>query len=826
MRIMKKIILSYLFLHMNSSYSQDYFNPMFLGSDVDSIDDLSYLSAGNNIAPGNYLLNLIISENSLGSINVKFKENDQRKVVACFTQEITKLIPFNTETSNKINDQSYHDECIAISTYINEFNYDVDLSTLTLDLFIPQIYLTSIRSTLANESDWDDGITALMTNYNVNGSYTKNRNMDDYSSEFFSFNNRFNIGAWRFHSSFYYNQSRMGENSNHEWKTNNIFVTRNINSIKSTLTVGQNILGSTLFDSNPFIGISVGTSNEMLPDSARGYSPEIKGIAESRSKLTIRQNGNILYQEYVNPGPYNIDNLNSVGSSGDYEVELTSDQGIVTKYTVPYSSLPNLLRRGNYNYSFSLGQLDTVHAQKKDFLQGSFGYGLPFDTTLYSGYQIANDYMAYGFGLAKDIGHLGALSVDSIQARAKVIEKNYTGSSYRVLYAKAFSDTGTNIQLTGYRYSTSNYYTFSEANYNNSYKYSTDDNFFQSRNERKKNSFQVNVSQNLGNYGQLYLWGNINSYWGNDNKSQNLQFGWNKSFPDLNNIMLSASYNKNTYRYTTDNAFYFSLSMPLSSGMDKNKMYLTNSTSYNNSRYNNLTSLYGNTLDNRLDYNIYQTASNNSQDSSNFNIRYRANIAEINAGTTLSSHSKEIDYGLRGSVLIHHGGIVFSRQVNDTAILVEALGAAGAQLDRAGENITISRNGYALVPYATPYHYNDVSLSPETFGTGYDIDGKILKTAPTRGAISKIVFDVRKGYNFLVSLKYKNKPIKFGTFIINEAKNTTSIVNEDSTVYLTGVTSGTRYTTNIGKDTTCTFTIDYNENIKMKSINEINLDCK
>ncbi|MEX5927439.1 hypothetical protein [Providencia hangzhouensis] len=31
-----------------------------------------------------------------------------------------------------------------------------------------------------------------------------------------------------------------------------------------------------------------------------------------------------MYQEYINPGPYNIDNLNSVGTSGDYEVELTS----------------------------------------------------------------------------------------------------------------------------------------------------------------------------------------------------------------------------------------------------------------------------------------------------------------------------------------------------------------------------------------------------------------------------------------------------------------------------------------------------------------------
>ncbi len=125
-----------------------------------------------------------------------------------------------------------------------------------------------------------------------------------------------------------------------------------------------------IFDSNPYIGITLSTANEMLPDSEKGYSPTIKGIAESRSKITIKQNGNILYQEYINPGPYNIDNLNSVGTSGDYEVELTSGEGVVTKYIVPYSSLPNLLRKGSYNYSLTFGQLDITSAKKISLLKG------------------------------------------------------------------------------------------------------------------------------------------------------------------------------------------------------------------------------------------------------------------------------------------------------------------------------------------------------------------------------------------------------------------------------------------------------------------------
>ena len=826
MRIRKNHFLLILCLHATYSYSKDYFNPLFLGADVDSIDDLSYLSAGNNVTPGNYFLSLNVGDYFIKSINIRFKEDKNKKVTACFTKEIIDLIPFNKEALNKIAVLSENDKCININDAINDFSYNVDLSKLTLTLLIPQIYLTSIRSTLANELDWDDGITALMTNYNINGSYTKTKNMDNYSSNFISLINRFNIGSWRFNSSAYYNQSKMGNTSTHEFNSNSIFVTRNIDPIKSTLTIGQNFLGSMLFDSNSYVGASLATSDEMLPESEKGYSPTIRGIADSRSKMTIRQNGNILYQEYINPGPYSIDNLNSVGTSGDYEVELTSENGVVTKSIVPYSSLPNLLRQGSYNYSVALGQLDIPAVDKNKFTQGSFGYGLPFATTLYSGYQIANDYLALGMGIGKDIGNIGALSFDMITSKAKIDNENYVGNSYRILFAKSFSDTGTNIQLTGYRYSTSNYYTLSEASYKKTTKNDINDLSTILRNERKKNSYQMNISQSLSDYGQLYLWGNINTYWGSDSKSKNIQLGWNKTFTQFNNIMLSASYNKNKYRNMTDDMFYFSLSMPLSSGMDKNRMYVTNSTSYNDSTYNNTTSLYGNALDNKLNYNIYQSVSNNNQNRSNLNLSYKANAAEMSAGTALSSSTTEFDYGLTGSVLVHQGGVVFSRQASDTAILVEAKGAAGAKLDRAGENIAINHYGYALIPYATAYHYNDVALSPETFGSGYDIDGKVIKVAPTRGAISKVVFDVRKGYNFLVALKYKNKSVPFGAFVRNESEKTTSIVNDDSTVYLTGVRSGSQYTLRINKEKSCKFTINYNEKSSMKSINNISLDCK
>lgn len=826
MRIMKKIILLSMCLTMKISYSQDYFNPLFLGNDINSIDDLSYLSSENNITPGIYYLNINVGDTFIKNIRVTFGKNEDNKVSACITNEIIDIIPFNNYGKEKIKTiPKGKNNCIDLKKHMPDFSYDVDLSKLTLTLLIPQIYLETIRTTLANESDWDDGITAFISNYNLNGSFSKNKKMDNYSSLFLNLSNRFNYGAWRINSNLYYNINKSGSHTNNDLKSSSTYLSRNINSIKSSLVIGQNILGSMLFDANSIIGITLSSANEMLPDSEKGYSPSIKGIAETRSKITIKQNGNILYQEYINPGPYNIDNLNSVGTSGDYEVEITSSDGIVTKYNVPYSSLPNLLRKNSYNYAITLAKLDTYSIKKNKFSQGTVGIGLPFDSTIYTGYQISDDYLSTGVGIGKDIGQYGALSIDMIQSYAKIKNKYYNGNSYRALYAKSFNDTGTNIQLTGYRYSTSEYYTLNEANYRNNDDYSYDNQSNNDR-ERKKNSFQLNVSQSLGSYGQLYIWGNINSYWKSNYTSRNIQAGWNKTFPELNNIVLSASYSKNTYINNTDNIMFLSLSIPFTDNIDRGSMYLTNNISYNNSKYNNITSIYGSTLNNNLSYNLSQSLGEyNSTNKSDLNIQYKANIAEFSAGASYSNMSNEFDYGTKGSILLHQGGIIFAREANDTAILVEANGAIDARLDKSGENIRIGNNGYALIPYATPYHYNDVGIIPESFGAGYDIDGKVIKVAPTRGAISKVIFDVRKGYNFLVSLTYQGEKIKFGTLVVNNKEKINAIINDDSTVYLTGVKPNSSYTVKLDNNKSCSFIINYDENKKQMNVNKINLHC-
>lgn len=54
----------------------------------------------------------------------------------------------------------------------------------------------------------------------------------------------------------------------------------------------------------------------MLPDSLRGYAPEVRGMAGSNARVSVWQGKQQIYQTTVPPGPFVIDNLSPVSYGG------------------------------------------------------------------------------------------------------------------------------------------------------------------------------------------------------------------------------------------------------------------------------------------------------------------------------------------------------------------------------------------------------------------------------------------------------------------------------------------------------------------------------
>lgn len=174
--------------------------------------------------------------------------------------------------------------------------FDADRQQLNID--VPQVYLQHTAHGNIDPSLWDSGVPALMLGYYMNGYESHYSGMDTSRSFYSSLNAGLNIGKWYFRHNGSYNWDQdMGG----RYQSNNTYVQRDIEAVRGHLYLGQYYTSGQMFNTVSYTGAQLATDDRMLPASQRGYAPEIRGVAKTNAKVTVRQSGNILYQTTVPP---------------------------------------------------------------------------------------------------------------------------------------------------------------------------------------------------------------------------------------------------------------------------------------------------------------------------------------------------------------------------------------------------------------------------------------------------------------------------------------------------------------------------------------------
>ncbi|MFP3560306.1 fimbria/pilus outer membrane usher protein, partial [Paraburkholderia sp. SIMBA_049] len=104
------------------------------------------------------------------------------------------------------------------------------------------------------------------------------------------------------------------------------------------------------------------------------------------------------------------------------------------------------------------------------------------------------------------------------------------------------------------------------------------------------------------------------------------------------------------------------------------------------------------------------------------------------------------------ALVAHRGGITFSQPVSETFAIVEAPGAAGARVTNAA-GVKVDGNGYAVVPYLTPYSLNTVALDPKGIPMDVELKETSRQIAPRAGAVPLIRFATDTGRAALVQAR-------------------------------------------------------------------------
>ena len=791
--------------------ARDYFDPGLLAlmGGQAATTDLSAFETSGHIPPGNYLVTLFVNQVDLGQHQLMFHTDDTGKTAPELTPAFLHKVGVNTQVLPAFSGLPTDVPVNNLQALIPEASVHFDFAQQRLDLSVPQIAMQANTQGAVDPALWDHGVPALLLNYSANGGRNwQDSQYDDEGNKvqtnlFTSVRGGLNLHAWRLRSdmTYTYNESRGGSQAQSQRTQNtqftNTYVQRDIAALRSELLVGENNTENDVFDSIPFQGMKLNSSDDMLPTSLRGFAPVISGIAQSNARVTVSQNGNVVYQTFVAPGPFRINDLYQTGQGGDLTVTITETDGSVRTQTLALSSLPVMRRPGSLKYELTTGRYNggiTTNSQESEFVLGTLIYGLPHDVTVYGGGLMAKDYTSLVLGSGVSLGSLGALSADITTSSTTLPgqDERQNGSSYRIRYAKSLLETGTSIDLAAYRYSTRHYYSFSDFN---SQGYQLSEGQVPWALERQRSNFQVQLNQQLGSWGSSYLSLQRNDFWGNDKVMNTVSAGYNGSYRGVSyGVAYSVNRVKGDDDWPEDRQLSLNMQVPLnlfSPSPSARRTYARYQMTHNNQgQVQQQAGISGSALDDRLSYRAMQGWSNGHTDSSStLNGSYQGSKGAANMGYSYGSQSRSFNMGGNGAVVVHPGGVTLSQMLGSSAAIVSAPGACGVRVMN-GYVHTDSR-GYAVVPYLSNYQNNSINLDPTTLPDDVDLTQSSLNVYPTKGAVVMATFSTRVGYQALITLEQHNKPLPFGALVTvdnaGDGDTNTGIVGDKGQVYLSGL---------------------------------------
>lgn len=775
---------------LSSTYAvaEDQFNLNALSHDTPLADSniLKKYIANNEMLEGSYLSSIYFNFNYVEKKEVAYKLSaNKNQLIPALTKADLRRYGVNVDVLPAFQKVKDEDTIGDIGQYIDGASYAWSEKTQRLDIRVPQIALNQEAKDAVSPELWDDGVPALLLGYYYSGSqsYARHGSDGNTNSNFLSLNSGANLGGWRLRN--------VSNYSDEKWDDLSTTLTHDIKALRSQFLVGDSSTPSDIFDSIQFRGVRIYSDTDMHPYSEQGFAPLIRGIARSDAKVTIKQNGYKIYETYVAPGPFEIRDINQVSSGSDFDVTVTEADGSEHSFTQSSSSLPVMLRSGSYSYSVAYGKYQSNDvSDTPEFGQAQIIYGMPWGITAYGGLIGADMYQSAALGIGVDLHALGSISFDATHAKSQLNnDRNETGMSYRLQYAKNIDATNTNLTLASYRYSSENFYTFAETISQRNTATVEDDMYSYRNLYNRRSRAQINISQTLGEWGSVYLSAYQQDYWKLNQSERNLTLGYNVMLNSIS-YSLNASQTKMP-NSKTDTQYSLTVSIPLDKWMPQTwATYALNTSQHGNSTHQ--LGINGLALeDNKLNYNIQQAYSEQDQATSgSINASYRGSAGTLSGGYSYDNSSQRLNYSAQGGVLVHPYGVTLAQSLPETMTLVRAPGAANIKVNGASGIYTDSR-GYAVIPYSNPYRQNTISLN--TSGSkNSDISDPVKTVVPTRGAVALADYKVRSGARVLFTLLHGDSTVPFGALVStpNDEDNSTSLVDDHGQVYITGVSKG------------------------------------
>ncbi|KJG55311.1 hypothetical protein UA38_20455 [Photobacterium kishitanii] len=695
-----------LTLFSPSLYAQSELDFSFVQGANTQIPDVLKQLSGN--VPGQYLVDVFLNGQKVGRQTLIITDNDKKAL--CLSS--TWLTPLHLPVNYKKMTPAFN---IARQCY--DFNRiqggkaKFDYGQQSLKLSLPQLVLLKDKQ----HENWDYGTPGFRLNYNVNGNKSIGHGLTrDTNGLYGNFDLNANYGQWVLSA------KASGTNTS-GFTSPDLTLSTAMQSVRGDLIIGKSFTRSSILPDFSFYGTSLRSNSAMKSWNARGYAPVIDGVLNSNSLVTVKQGDYVLYSKTLPAGPYSLTDISPV-SNGDITVTVKNDNGTISTRNYPVTTMPTLLRTGDFNYDFATGIRE--HSSQIDGIFGlaSLDYGLDFGTVNFASL-MHSQYQSLGSGITVPLGEFGAISTSINMAWSHYDsaafqpfnEKTQKGVSATLQYAKDFSQD-TNLQLLTYRYTGEGYNDFSDFNPHNTQVDSD-----------KRSRYEAIVTQRIG---PAYL---NASGWAQDYR--------NGKHSDMGaSLTLSGTVGKGIYigfsgSYTDSGISGSQYSTSLSASIPFD---LWGRSQYTNSSVN-YDSESGTSFNTGMSFSASDNVTNNvnvsvgeHQRTASLYTGVRFDSAQTGFSVSQSEQSTAFSANVSGSVAGAQGvGLAYSNQQNDTIAIAHIKGLKDIKFN--GSSPT-NQWGNTIVPLSS-YQQNNITIDTNNIPENVELLNSTYQVVPTNQAI-------------------------------------------------------------------------------------------
>lgn len=748
--------------------------------------DLDQFSRAGYIMPGEYNMVVRVNKSDLPEMPITFlaPPDDPKGSEACLSPELMSQIGLKPNVLANVS--WWHNGQCANPSSLEGIIIRGDLGKSTLYLSIPQAYMEYSTPDWDPPSRWDEGLNGVLFDYHVSTNRSTQNNGGSSTSSSGNGVAGANIGPWRVRANWQANNRSGSSGSSHNWDWSQYYAYRALPHLGAKLTLGETYLDSSLFDSFRFTGASLRSDDNQLPPNLRGYAPEISGVAKTNAKVTVSQQGRVLYESQVPQGPFLIQDL-SDSVAGKLQVRVEEQDGSHQEFEVDTATIPYLSRPGQIRYKIASGKPSDYqhHATGKLIHTGEFSWGISNGWSLLGGAITDGDYNAASLGIGRDLLAFGAVSVDATQSHVKLPgDETKTGGSYRLSYSKRFDEYDTQVTFAGYRFSQQSYMSV------NQYLDAKDvDDQYRNSGTSNKQLYTITLNKQFRDAGlSTFINYSHQTYWDRPATDRwNISLASYFDIGDIKNMSINLSAYRSDYNGQKDDGMYLSLSMPW--GNSGTLSYNAQQSRGDNSQG---VSWYDRIDDNNM-YQLSADAASGSKSSVSGYLTHYGDIAQSSASASYRpGEYSSVSLSAQGGVTATSEGAAMHRTgtAGGTRLMVDTDGVSGVPVRGSGAITHTNVFGKAVISDVSNYYRNRASIDINQLGDNVEATNPVTQITLTEGAIGYRKFGVIAGQKLMGIIRLIDGTFPpFGASVISKGRET-GIVNDNGNVWLSGVQPG------------------------------------